>query len=55
METAPHSATDEVISLYLGAGAYLDEDTTKAFQAHVLEHYGLKKLELVRPEATPED
>lgn len=45
---APDAATDEMVSLYLAAGASLPPETVEAFRAHLKATYGLEKIELLR-------
>ncbi|MEZ4318419.1 MAG: hypothetical protein R3F61_12985 [Myxococcota bacterium] len=45
----PVDATTELVRLYVGAQGRLDENSVKMFQAHVKQHFGLEKIELLRP------
>jgi len=45
----PIDATTELVRLYVGARDRLDESSVKMFQAHLLTHFGLEKIELLDP------
>ncbi|MCB9678969.1 MAG: hypothetical protein H6737_27960 [Alphaproteobacteria bacterium] len=45
----PVDATTELVRLYVGAQGRLDESSVKMFQAHVKQHFGLEKIELLNP------
>jgi hypothetical protein len=55
LTTDPVAGATELVTLYLGASARLDEQTVKLFETHAKQHFGVEKLALLKPGGTVAD